>query len=67
MRVGPANPETTAAGKAVLSLAREDNFLNLKPQNCGNVVLVRPSDVNGHMLLSSRGGICHEAGYSYRA
>jgi len=43
--VGLASLEGMAAGKAVLSSAREDNFINLKLENWKNIVLVRPGNI----------------------
>ena len=43
--VGLASLESMAAGKAVLSSAREDNFMELRLKSWENIVLVRPGDV----------------------
>jgi glycosyltransferase involved in cell wall biosynthesis len=43
--IGLASLEAMAAGKAVLSSAREDNFMNLELENWKNIVLVRPGNV----------------------
>ena len=45
MGVGLASLEAMAAGRAVLSSAREDNFINLRLQSWKNIVLVRPGNV----------------------
>jgi len=58
--IGLASLEAMAAGKAVLSSAREDNFMDLKLSNWNNIVLVRPGntgDVSDVLLrlFSDRG------------
>ncbi len=42
--IGLASLEAMAAGKPVLTSAREDNFIDLKLRNWGNIVLVKPGD-----------------------
>jgi hypothetical protein len=43
--IGLASLEGMAAGKPVLSSAREDNFIDIRLENWKNIVLVRPGDV----------------------
>jgi glycosyltransferase involved in cell wall biosynthesis len=43
--IGLASLEAMAAGKPVLSSAREDNFIDIRLENWKNIVLVRPGDV----------------------
>lgn len=57
--IGLASLEAMAAGKAVLSSASEDNFMDLRLSNWNNIVLVRPGnteDVSDALLrlLSDR-------------
>lgn len=42
--IGLASLEAMAAGKPVLSSAKEDNFMDLRLKNWGNIALVRPGD-----------------------
>ena len=42
--IGLASLEAMAAGKAVLSSASEDNFMDLRLSNWNNIVLVRPGN-----------------------
>lgn len=43
--IGLASLEAMAAGKPVLSSARQDNFIDLRLENWKNIVLVRPGHV----------------------
>ncbi|MGD0176808.1 MAG: glycosyltransferase family 4 protein [Candidatus Bathyarchaeia archaeon] len=57
--IGLASLEAMAAGKAVLSSAKEDNFMNLRLKNWENIALVRPGnaqDISNALvkLLSDR-------------
>ena len=71
MGVGLASLEAMAAGKAVLSSAREDNFINLKLGNWKNIVLVRPGNVkdisSALIRLLSDGKLRESIGMNARA
>lgn len=71
MGVGLASLEAMAAGKAVLSSVREDNFIDLKLENWRNIVLVRPGNVkdisNALIRLLSDGKLRESIGMNARA